>query len=302
LMESQGEMEQKAGFVAVVGRPNSGKSSLLNWLIGEKLALVSHKANATRKRMNFIVMHKNAQIIFVDTPGIHQKERLLNQFMLEEAIKAIGDCDLVLFLASVKDDLKEYEEFLRLNKKNRPHIVLLTKMDLVSKERLLQKLGEYQKFQDRYLEIVPISIKKGTKQSDLLDIVVKYLPNHPYLYDPEMLTTENLKEIYKEYIREAVFNNLSDEIPYLSDVIVERVEELPDMEKIYAKIVTEKRSQKGIIIGKGGSAIKRIGIEARKNIEDLSQKRVFLKLEVVVKPGWSKDKKKLFDIGYRVRT
>ncbi|NPA73248.1 MAG: GTPase Era [Epsilonproteobacteria bacterium] len=301
-MESQGEMEQKAGFVAVVGRPNSGKSSLLNWLIGEKLALVSHKANATRKRMNFIVMHKNAQIIFVDTPGIHQKERLLNQFMLEEAIKAIGDCDLVLFLASVKDDLKEYEEFLRLNKKNRPHIVLLTKMDLVSKERLLQKLGEYQKFQDRYLEIVPISIKKGTKQSDLLDIVVKYLPNHPYLYDPEMLTTENLKEIYKEYIREAVFNNLSDEIPYLSDVIVERVEELPDMEKIYAKIVTEKRSQKGIIIGKGGSAIKRIGIEARKNIEDLSQKRVFLKLEVVVKPGWSKDKKKLFDIGYRVRT
>jgi GTP-binding protein Era len=301
-MESQGEMEQKAGFVAVVGRPNSGKSSLLNWLIGEKLALVSHKANATRKRMNFIVMHKNAQIIFVDTPGIHQKERLLNQFMLEEAIKAIGDCDLVLFLASVKDDLKEYEEFLRLNKKNRPHIVLLTKIDLVSKERLLQKLGEYQKFQDRYLEIVPISIKKGTKQSDLLDIVAKYLPNHPYLYDPEILTTENLKEIYKEYIREAVFNNLSDEIPYLSDVIVERVEELPDMEKVYAKIVTEKRSQKGIIIGKGGSAIKRIGIEARRNIEKLSQKRVFLKLEVEVKHGWSKDKKKLLDIGYRVKS
>ena len=275
---------------------------MLNWLIGEKLALVSHKANATRKRMNFIVMHKNAQIIFVDTPGIHQKERLLNQFMLEEAIKAIGDCDLVLFLTSVKDSVEDYEEFLRINTKNKPHIVLLTKMDLVSKDKLLEKLNEYQKYQDKYLEIIPISIKKGTKQVNLLDEIAKYLPNHPYLYDPELLTTENLKEIYKEYIREAVFNNLSDEIPYLSDVVVEKVEELPDIEKVYATIITEKKSQKGIIIGKGGSAIKRIGMEARKNIEKLSQKKVFLKLEVSVRPGWSKDKKSLSDIGYRVKS
>ncbi len=264
--------------------------------------MVSHKANATRKRMNFIVMHKNAQIIFVDTPGIHQKERLLNQFMLEEAIKAIGDCDIVLFLASVKDSVDEYEEFLKLNKKNRPHIILLTKMDLISKDKLLQKLDEYQKYQDRYLEIIPISIKKGTKQNNLLDEIVKYLPEHPYLYDPELLTTENTKEIYKEYIREAIFSNLSDEIPYLSDVIVEKVEELPDIEKVYANIITEKKSQKGIIIGKGGAAIKRIGTEARKNIEILCQKKVFLKLEVVVKPGWSKDKKSLVDIGYRVKS
>jgi len=290
----------KAGFVSVVGRPNSGKSSLLNWLIGEKLALVSHKANATRKRMNFIVMHKNAQIIFIDTPGIHQKERLLNQFMLEEALKAIGDCDLILFLASVKDKIDDYENFLKLNKKDTPHIVLLTKMDLVSKDELLKKIAQYQKYQDRYKELVPISIKKGTKQSDLLDIISKYIPNHPYLYDPELLTTENLKEIYKEYIREALFNNLSDEIPYLSDVVVEKVEEGKELEKIYANIITEKKSQKGMIIGKGGSAIKRIGIEARKNIEELCGKKVFLKLEVMVRPGWSKDKKALADLGYRV--
>ena len=290
----------KAGFVAVVGRPNSGKSSLLNWLIGEKLALVSHKANATRKRMNFIVMHKNAQIIFIDTPGIHQKERLLNQFMLEEALKAIGDCDLVLFLASVKDDIKDYEEFLKLNSKKTPHIVLITKTDLVSKDYLLKKLSLYQKYQDKFLELVPISIKKGTKQSDLLDVISKYIPDHPYLYDPELLTTENLKEIYKEYIREALFNNLSDEIPYLSDVVVDRVEEGAEIEKIYAHIITEKKSQKGMIIGKAGSAIKRIGVEARKNIETLLGKKVFLKLEVIVKPGWSKDKKKLADIGYRM--
>ena len=290
----------KAGFVAVVGRPNSGKSSLLNWLIGEKLALVSHKANATRKRMNFIVMHKNAQIIFIDTPGIHHKERLLNQFMLEEALKAIGDCDLVLFLASVKDDIKDYEEFLKLNSKKTPHIVLITKTDLVSKDYLLKKLSLYQKYQDNFLELVPISIKKGTKQSDLLDVISKYIPDHPYLYDPELLTTENLKEIYKEYIREAIFNNLSDEIPYLSDVVVDKVEEGAEIEKIYAHIITEKKSQKGMIIGKGGSAIKRIGVEARKNIETLLGRKVFLKLEVVVKPGWSKDKKVLADIGYRM--
>ncbi len=290
----------KAGFVAVVGRPNSGKSSLLNWLIGEKLALVSHKANATRKRMNFIVMHKNAQIIFIDTPGIHHKDRLLNQFMLEEALKAIGDCDLVLFLASVKDDIKDYEEFLKLNSKKTPHIVLITKTDLVSKDYLLKKLSLYQKYQDNFLELVPISIKKGTKQSDLLDVISKYIPDHPYLYDPELLTTENLKEIYKEYIREAIFNNLSDEIPYLSDVVVDKVEEGAEIEKIYAHIITEKKSQKGMIIGKGGSAIKRIGVEARKNIETLLGRKVFLKLEVVVKPGWSKDKKVLADIGYRM--
>jgi len=290
----------KAGFVSVVGRPNSGKSSLLNWLIGEKLALVSHKANATRKRMNFIVMHENTQIIFIDTPGIHQKERLLNQFMLEEALKAIGDCDLILFLASVKDKLDDYENFLKLNKKNTPHIVLLTKADLVSKDELLKKIAQYQKYQDRYKELIPVSIKKGTKQSELLSIVSKYIPNHPYLYDPELLTTQNLKEIYKEFIREALFDNLSDEIPYLSDVAVEKVVEGDTLEKIYANIITEKKSQKGMIIGKGGSAIKRIGTSARKNIEELCGKKVFLKLEVVVKPGWSKDKKALGDLGYMV--
>ena len=291
----------KAGFVSVVGRPNSGKSSLLNWLIGEKLALVSHKANATRKRMNFIIMHKNTQIIFIDTPGIHQKERLLNQFMLEEALKAMGDCDLILFLASVKDRVDEYEEFLRLNKKNTPHIVLLTKMDLVSKDELLKKIAQYQKYQESYKELIPISIKKATKQSELLEIISKYIPDHPYLYDPELLTTQNLKDIYKEYIREALFNNLSDELPYLSDVVVQKVQEGKDIEKIYADIITEKKSQKGMIIGKGGSTIKRIGIEARKNIEKLSGKRVFLKLEVIIKPNWSKDKKALDELGYSVK-
>jgi len=187
----------KAGFVAVVGRPNAGKSTLLNWLVGEKLAMVSKKAQATRKRMNIIVMHENTQIIFVDTPGIHEKERLLNQFMLHEAIKAIGDCDLVLFLAPAKDKLDHYKKFLELNAKNRPHIVVLTKLDEVSQEAILAKIAEYQAFQNKFLALIPVSVTKGVGKDQLLDEITKHLPCSPWLYDPELLTTTNIREIYK---------------------------------------------------------------------------------------------------------
>src|SRR5690606_6579382 len=130
----------KCGYVSVVGRPNAGKSSLLNWLVGEKIAMVSHKANATRKRSNIIVMHNDDQIVFVDTPGLHETEKLLNQFMLDEALKAMGDCDLILFLAPVTDQLCHYEEFLEKNKKKTKHILLLTKIDFVSNEEVLEKM------------------------------------------------------------------------------------------------------------------------------------------------------------------
>ena len=150
----------KCGYVSVVGRPNAGKSSLLNWLVGEKIAMVSHKANATRKRSNIIVMHENDQIVFVDTPGIHETEKLLNQFMLEEALKAIGDCDLILFLAPVTDKLTHYENFLEKNKKNTKHILLLTKIDNVSNNEVLEKIKEYEQYSSKYEAIIPVSIKK----------------------------------------------------------------------------------------------------------------------------------------------
>jgi GTP-binding protein Era len=288
----------KAGFVSVIGRPNAGKSSLLNWIIGEKIALVSHKANATRKRSNIIAMHKNAQVIFVDTPGIHEKERILNEFMLAEALKAIGDCDLILFLAPASDKISYYEEFLKLNEKNVPHIILLTKIDTISQEALFKKMNEYAKYQDKFISLIPVSIKKGTSKEYLLDQVIKELPSHPYLYETEILTTDPLKDIYKEYIRESIFDNTSEEIPYFADVIVDKVEEHDTIEKIFATIVVEKNSQKGIIIGENGKTLKRIGLKARENIETFLQKRVFLKLFVSVKPGWSKDKSFLKKIGY----
>lgn len=291
--------ETKAGFIAVVGRPNVGKSSLLNHLVGEKIALVSHKANATRKRLNIIVMYEDAQMIFVDTPGIHHQEKLLNKFMLEEAMKAIGDSDMTLFLADALDQLKYYEEFLELNG-DKPHILVITKTDKVSKGELLKRIDEYKKYQDRYAYLVPISIKKGEGEEELLSSIKAMLPESPYFYDTEIMTTDQVKDIYKEMIRESIFENLSDEIPYESDVLVEKFEEGFELEKVYAQIIVEKSSQKGMIIGKGGATIKRVGINARKKIENFSGKQLFLKLEVVVKKGWSKDEKNLQLMGYNI--
>ena len=291
-------IETKCGFVATVGRPNAGKSSLLNWLVGEKITMVSHKANATRKRSNVIVMNGDDQIVFIDTPGIHETEKLINQFMLEEALKAIGDCDLILFLAPVTDKVLHYEKFLELNKKNTKHILLLTKTDFVSQAELFDKMEEYKKYDDKYESLITVSIKKGRKQEDILDAIVKHLPVSPPLFDTEIMTTSHLREIYKEFIREAVFDNISDEIPYETDVIIDKVTEKDDIDVIKATIVVEKTSQKGMIIGKGAAAIKRIGYNARKKIERLNQKKVYLELFVSVKKGWTKNKSSLKEMGY----
>ncbi len=297
--DTSSKVTTKAGFVAVVGRPNAGKSTLLNWLVGEKLAMVSKKAQATRKRMNIIVMYENSQIIFVDTPGIHEKERLLNRFMLQEVFKAIGDCDLILFLAAAKDRLENYEKFLQINAKKRPHIVVLTKIDEVSNEELLKKIGEYQAYQERFLALVPVSVTKNIGKEELLKQISENLPASPWLFDPELLTTTSIKEIYKEMIRESIFDNLSDEIPYETDVIVEKVDERPDIDRVQATIIAEKRSQKLILVGRGGSTIKRIGRDARMKMERFSGKKIFLELFVSVKSGWSKTKKSLGEVGYR---
>ncbi|HGZ70178.1 MAG TPA: GTPase Era [Nitratifractor sp.] len=290
----------KCGFVAVVGRPNAGKSTLLNFLSDYKLAMVSKKAQATRKRMNIIVTHNDAQIVFVDTPGIHKKEKLLNQFMLDEALKALGDSDLDIFLAPVNDSLRAYEEFLTLRKdKEKKHIILLTKVDRVSNERVLQKLGEFNKYADKFSEIIPFSVKRGgaTKEM-LLNTIVKYLPVHPWLYDGDILTTENIRDIYKELIREAIFEKASDEIPYESDVLIDKIDESEKLDVVTASIVVEKETQKRMLIGKGAQSIKRIGKYAREELEKFSGKKIYLDLNVTVKKGWSKNRDLLENLGY----
>jgi len=292
-------VKTKAGFVALIGRPNAGKSTLMNSLLGEKIAMVSQKANATRKRSNAIIMHGDAQLIFIDTPGLHEREKILNQFMLDEALKAMGDADVIVYLAPVTDDIKNYEKFLELNKKGTKHIVALSKIDQVSQEKLLKKIGQYNKYSDYFESLIPVAVPRKVGHKDLLDEITKLLPNSPYLYDPEDLTNELLRDIYKEFIREAIFENISDEVPYESDVIIDKIYEEAHIDKVYATIIVEKQSQKGIIIGKGGEAIKRIGKSARAKIEKLSQRQCYLNLQVSVKKGWSKDKAYLEQLGYK---
>ena len=289
----------KAGFVSLIGRPNAGKSTLMNSLLGEKIAMVSQKANATRKRSNAIVMYEDTQIIFVDTPGLHEREKILNQFMLDEALKAMGDCDLIVYLAPVTDSLEHYEKFLKLNNSKVKHIVVLSKIDQVTQEKLFKKISSYNQFSDNFEALIPVAIPKKVGHVDLLHTITKHLPESPYLFDPENLTSELVRDIYAGFIREGIFENVSDEIPYESDVIIDKIEEGGNLDKIYATIIIEKESQKGIIIGKGGDSIRRIGIYARTKIEALSGKKAFLNLQVTVKKGWTKDKIFLKEIGYQ---
>ena len=288
----------KSGFVSIIGRTNSGKSSFLNALLNEKIAIVSHKQNATRRKINGIVMNGEDQIIFTDTPGLHESNKAINQLLISQAIKSMGDCDLIVFLAPIHDDTSDYEKFLALNPE-KPHILVLTKVDESSNTKVLEKITKYQKFQDKFAALLTFSTKQPTYKKPLLDEICKFLPEHEYFYDPEFLTPTNEKEIFREFILEAIYENLSDEIPYLSDAIIKSVKEKTGITEIYASIITERDIHKSMIIGKNGETIKRIGIFARKLIQNLTNTKVFLKLDVVVKKGWSKEEKSLNQIiGY----
>ena len=288
----------KSGFVSIIGRTNAGKSSFLNALLNEKIAIVSHKQNATRRKINGIVMNGEDQIIFTDTPGLHESNKAINQLLINQAIKSMGDCDLIVFLAPIHDDTSDYEKFLALNPE-KPHILVLTKVDESSNAKVLEKITKYQKFQDNFAALLTFSTKQPTYKKPLLDEICKLLPEHEYFYDPEFLTPTNEKEIFREFILEAIYENLSDEIPYLSDAIIKSVKEKTGITEIYASIITEREIHKSMIIGKNGETIKRIGIFARKLIQNLTNTKVFLKLDVVVKKGWSKEEKSLNQIiGY----
>ena len=288
----------KSGFVSIIGRTNAGKSSFLNALLNEKIAIVSHKQNATRRKINGIVMNGEDQIIFTDTPGLHESNKAINQLLISQAIKSMGDCDLIVFLAPIHDDTSDYEKFLALNPE-KPHILVLTKVDESSNAKVLEKITKYQKFQDKFAALLTFSTKQPTYKKPLLDEICKLLPEHEYFYDPEFLTPTNEKEIFREFILEAIYENLSDEIPYLSDTIIKSVKEKTGITEIYASIITERDIHKSMIIGKNGETIKRIGIFARKLIQNLTNTKVFLKLDVVVKKGWSKEEKSLNQIiGY----
>ncbi len=262
--------------------------------------MVSHKRNATRKRLLAIYRHNDSQMVFTDTPGIHRQENVLGRFMLEESLKALGDADIVLLLIPIKDDITTYLGFLELNKKKKKHIILLTKSDRAKDKQILSKLKLYNEYGDKFLAVIPISTKQDRFRNIVLQEVDKHLEYSPFYYDDEYISTSITSDIYKDFIREGIFESSSDEVPYGSDVIMNKVEENDNLFKIYANIVVETQSHKKILIGKDGATIKRIRVYAQKRIEEFSEVKVYLELTVIIKKGWSKNKKFLNDIGYNI--
>ncbi|MDR1451008.1 MAG: GTPase Era [Helicobacteraceae bacterium] len=291
------DISSKAGFVALIGRPNAGKSALINAFVNDRIAMTSRKAGATRKKQLAIVTRGDSQIIFIDTPGLDNQSGKLRDFMRKEAQNAIEGADLNVFLADMADRTDNYETFLSVGG-GKQHIVALTKMDNFTNERRIKKLAEYQKFSDRFLAIVPVSAKKNDF-APLLDEIAKRLPSRPFYYDPDDLTDLSVREIYAEMIRQALLDSFNDEVPYACCVEIESFAEDERLDKISAKIFVEKPSQMAIVIGKNGAGVKRVGVKARLLMEQFSQKKVFLRLEVAALRAWSKDDKQLARFGYR---
>lgn len=287
----------KSGFVSVVGRTNAGKSTMINSLLGENLCLVSHKENATRRKMNVVIMHKENQIVLVDTPGLHESNKSFNQLLIEAAKKSIDECDLILFVMSVFDKIDEYKKFLELKPKVE-HLVVLNKVDLIEPEKLLAKLSEFNAL-EKVPNIIPYTSKNKFYKIKLLDEIIKYLPEHPYFFDPEYTTDKNTKDVIKELIIESIYQNLSDELPYCCEVLISKVIEKDSSLTIYADIVTDSENHKAMLIGRDANTIKRIGIVARKRISELFLLKTNLKLIVKVQKKWYDNENFLKKVGLK---
>lgn len=287
----------KSGFVSVIGRTNAGKSTMINSLLGENLCLVSHKENATRRKMNVVIMHKENQIVLVDTPGLHESNKSFNQLLIEAAKKSIDECDLILFVMSVFDKIDEYKKFLELKTKVE-HLVVLNKVDLIEPEKLLAKLSEFNAL-EKVPNIIPYTSKNKFYKTKLLDEIIKYLPEHPYFFDPEYTTDKNTKDVIKELIIESIYQNLSDELPYCCEVLISKVIEKDNSLTIYADIVTDSENHKAMLIGRDANTIKRIGIVARKRISELFLLKTNLKLIVKVQKKWYDNENFLKKVGLK---
>jgi GTP-binding protein Era len=295
-------MSFKSGFIAIIGRPNVGKSTLLNTLLGEKVAIVSEKPQTTRNRIRGVKNLEDAQIIFVDTPGIHRAKGLLNEYMVRQAMASLKDVDGVLYLVEATRGIDEVEEFIisSLKRFKTPVILAINKVDVSAKPRLLPLIEEYSK-RFPFIEIVPISALNGDGVDLLTDILPGVLPEGPRYFPEDILTDQSERFVVSEIIREKVFIFTRQEVPYSAAVFVEEFKE--DAEKnlvtIKAVINVERDSQKGIIIGKGGKMIKTIGSSARVDIERLLGVRVFLELFVRVQKEWTKNRRSLKEFGYK---
>ncbi|MHB8173075.1 MAG: GTPase Era [Nitrospirota bacterium] len=290
----------KSGFVSIIGRPNVGKSTILNALVGEKISIVSEKPQTTRNRITGILTLPDAQVIFLDTPGLHKPQGRLNEYMVNVAKEACGEVDIVLFVTEADRNPGEGErEIIEFLKGLKAKVFLaINKIDLVRKDSLLPLINKYSSMYN-FAEIIPVSSLKGENMMDLRDAITGCLPEGPQYYPEDEMTEQPERFIAAEIIREKIFRMTSDEVPYSTAVLVEEMKERGG--KIYtrADIYVEKDSHKGIIIGANGQMLKKIGQAARKDIERLLGSQIYLELWVKVKKDWREKPGALREMGYK---
>jgi len=289
----------RSGFISIVGSPNVGKSTLLNVLIGKKLSAVSKKPNTTRNRISGIKTLPNAQLIFLDTPGIQRAKGQLGKAMVQSSIAALGDADVNLLMIDVKSPFNRLDSYA-ISNLSRPAILLINKIDLIKRTKVLEIIKESQKFDKMFTEVIPISALKAYGIDDLLHTIIKYLPEGPLYFPDNMITDVPEKFLVAERIREKVFNLTHQEIPYKTAVFVDEFEEVSgkDLIRISAIVYVERKNHKGIVIGKKGQMLKQIGTLARIDIERILGARVYLKLWVKVKERWTERADLINEFGY----
>ena len=290
----------KSGFVTLIGRPNVGKSTLMNYLIGQKIAITSNKPQTTRNRIQTVLTTDEGQIVFVDTPGIHKAKNKLGEYMVNVAEKTLNEVDVVLWLVEPTTFIGAGEQHIakQLQRVKTPVILVINKVDSVKREEILPAIAAYKDIYD-FADIVPVSARSGDNTDELLRVIMKYLPYGPQFYDEDTVTDQPERQIVAELIREKALHSLQDEIPHGIAVAIDRMKMQNKVMHIDATIICERDSHKGIIIGKQGSMLKKIGSTARYEIERMLDCNVNLKLWVKVQKDWRDSEFLMKNFGYR---
>lgn len=291
----------KSGFISIIGRPNVGKSTFLNHVVGQKIAIMSDKPQTTRNKVQGVVTTEDSQMIYIDTPGIHKPKHRLGDFMVKVAKNTLSEVDIILFMVNATEKIGPGDRFIidLLENTKKPVFLVINKIDLVHPDELLEIIVTYQS-EYQFAEVVPISALNGNNTENLLSTLKKYLPEGPKYYPEDQVTDHPERFIISEFIREKVLHATREEIPHSVAVAIEKIErdEERDMINVMATIIVERDSQKGIVIGKQGSVLKKVGTEARKDIERLLGSKVFLELWVKVKKDWRNRPTNLKEFGF----
>lgn len=293
-------MEQKAfkaGFVSIVGKPNVGKSSLMNKLVGENVSIITAKAQTTRHRIMGILNGADYQIVYSDTPGILEPKYTLHTAMMTFVKVSLEDADLILLVVELEDKFDE-QLFERFTRMKTPILLLINKVDLAKGSQITDKIAYWKQQLPNVSEIIPVSAKTGENVSGILEKAISYMPDHPPFFPQDEFTDRTERFFASEIIREKIFLNYSEEIPYSAEVGINSFKDEPDIIRISAEIYVERETQKGIIIGKGGSSLKKVGTEARMDMESFFGKKVFLETHVKVAGNWRKERNRLRQFGY----